>query len=107
MTEAAVLVQYVGFQVDDMVREYTFAVRDVATDPLNYTLTIRNESFVAHRVRYQDAAEICAIRLHHELDTHSNHPPTTHFCVTDAELASYQDARKPKPMRSFQPNRED
>jgi hypothetical protein len=106
MTET-VVVQYVGFQVKGMVREYTFAVRDAATEPLQYTLTIDNEAFVAHRARYQDAPEICSLRLHRELDSHANHPPTTHFCVTDAELAIYQDARKPKPQRSFQPRRED
>jgi hypothetical protein len=102
-----ILVQYVGFQVKDMVREYTFAVRDAATEPLQYTLTIENEAFVSRRARYQDAPEICSLRLHRELDSHSNHPPTTHFSVTDAELASYQDARKPKPVRSFQPRREE
>ena len=103
----AVLVQYIGFQVKGSVREYTFAVRDAATEPLRYTLTIANEAFVSHRVRYQDAPQICSLRLHHELDAHSNHPPTMQFCVTDAELLTYQDARKPKPLRSFQPRRED
>jgi hypothetical protein len=106
MTDS-ILVQYMGFQVNDSVREYTFAVRDAAPEPLHYTLTIANEAFVSRRARYQDAPEICSLRLHRELDTHSNHPPATHFCVTDAELASYQDARRPKPLRSFQPRRED
>jgi hypothetical protein len=96
-----ITVQYVGFQVKPLVREYTFAVRETATEPLRYTVTIANEAFVSHRARYQDAPAICSLRLHHELDTHANHPPTTSFCVTDAELAIYQDARKPKANRSF------
>jgi hypothetical protein len=94
-------VQYVGFQVKSLVREYTFAVRETATEPLHYTVTIANEAFVSHRARYQDAPEICSQRLHHELDAHANHPPATSFCVTDTELAIYQDARKPKANRSF------
>ena len=102
-----IIVQYVGFQVNQAVREYTFAVRETSTEPLQYTLTIANEAFVAHRVRYQDAPDICSLRLHRELDTYANHPPTTSFNVTDTELAVYQDARKPKANRSFLKRRED
>ena len=102
-----IIVQYVGFQVKDMVREYTFAVREAPADALHYTLTIENEAFVSHRARYQDAPEICSLKLHRELDTYANHPPTTSFCVTDAELATYQDGRKPKAKRSYQKPSED
>jgi hypothetical protein len=102
-----IIVQYVGFQAKSSLREYTFAVRETATEPLHYTLTIANEAFVSHRVRYQDAPEICSLRLHRELDTHANHPLTSSFCVTDTELATYQDARKPKANRSFLKRRED
>jgi hypothetical protein len=99
---SAIIVQYVGFQVRPLVREYTFAVREVATDPLHYTLSIPNEAFVSRRARYQDAPEICSQKLHRELDTYANHPPTTNFSVTDAELATYQDSHRPKGNRSFQ-----
>lgn len=101
------VVQYVGFQVKPLVREYTFAVLQTAAEPLHYTLTIANEAFVSHRVRYQDAPDICSLKLHRELDAHANHPPTTSFCVTDTELAVYQDARTPKANRSFQKRRDD
>lgn len=101
------IVQYVGFQAKSLVREYTFAVREVPCDALQYTLTIANEAFVAHRARYQDAPDICSLKLHSELETHANHPPTTHFCVTDAELARYRDDRLPKPLRRFQRPPED
>lgn len=100
MADLAV-VQYIGFQVTDLVREYSFTVLGDATAPLRYTLTIANEAFVSHQVRYQDGAEICSLRLRSELNAHANHPPTTRFCITDTELAIYQDARKPKADRSF------
>lgn len=102
-----ILVQYIGFRVKASVREYMFAVREAATEPLDYTLSIANEAFVSRRARYQDAPEICSLRLRRELDTYANHPPTTHFCVTDAELATYQDARKPKANGSFHRRRDD
>jgi hypothetical protein len=96
-----IIVQYVGFQVTSLIREYTFAVRETAAEPLQYTLTIANEAFVSHRVRYQDAPQICSLRLRRELDAHANHPLTNSFCVTDAELATYHDAHVPKANRGL------
>ena len=91
-----IIVQYLGFEVRGVVREYEFAVREVGGAPLQYFLTIENDAFTSHRARYQDAPEICSLRLHRELDAHANHPLTTQFCVTDAELASYNDSHRPK-----------
>jgi hypothetical protein len=102
-----IIVQYVGFQAKSLLREYTFAVRETATEPLHYTLTIANEAFVSRRVRYQDAPEICSLRLRRELDAHANHPLTSSFCVTDTDLAIFQDAHKPKANRSIQRRRDD
>jgi hypothetical protein len=106
MTDS-IIVQYVGFQPKAAAREYTFAVREAPSEPLQYTLSIANEAFVSHLARYQDAPEICLLRLHRELATYANHPPTTDFCITNAELASYHEARKPKPQRSFQKRTDD
>jgi hypothetical protein len=96
-----VVVQYVGFQSKDLVREYNFAVRDAPDEPLQYTVSIANEAFTSHRARYQDGPEICSLKLHRELAAFANHPPTTHFCITDAELAHFHDDRKPKSARGF------
>ena len=100
---AEVIVQYVGFQVKSLVREYTFAVREVPSEPLQYTLTITNEAFASHRARYQDAPDICSLKLRRELAAHANHPATTEFCVTDAELADYHAARTPKRTGMYYP----
>lgn len=97
----SIIVRYLGFEVKGLVREYAFAVLEAASEPLHYTLAIANEAFVSHRVRYQDAPDICSLKLHRELDAHANHPPTTSFDISDTELATYHDARKPKPSRSF------
>lgn len=102
----SILVQYIGFQVKEQVREYTFSVRENAIEPLHYTLTIANEAFVSRRARYQDAPDICSLKLHRELDAHANHPPTTSFSISDTELATYQEARTPKSNRSY-PKRQD
>lgn len=95
-----VQMQYVGFEVGPLVREYRFVVRDAEPEPLSYTVTISNEAFNAHRVRYQDGAEICSQKLQRELDAHANHPPSTNFSISDAELTTYRDAHAPGAKRS-------
>jgi len=102
-----IIVQYVGFASKALVREYTFAVRGAETVPREYTLTITNEAFQAHRARYQDAPQICSLRLRRELATNANQPPTNEFCITDAELADYRGARAQKSLRGFAKHRED
>ncbi len=96
-----VIVQYVGFQVKASGREYTFNVREVLSEPRKYTLSIENEAFISHRARYQDAPDICSLKLRRELATYANHPPKTHYRITGSELDEYHDARKQRPARGF------
>ena len=91
-----VVLQYVGFENKGAVREYAFTLRGTGGASAEYFVTIANDAFVAHRVRYQDAPEICSLRLHREFATQTNYPPSTRFCVTDAELANYKAAHTPK-----------
>jgi hypothetical protein len=91
-----VVLQYVGFESKAAVREYAFTVRRTDGAFSEYFVTIANGAFVAHRVRYQDAPEICSLRLHREFAAGSDHPPSTRFSVTDAELADYTEAHIPK-----------
>jgi len=103
----SILVQYIGFESKTLFREYTFAVRAEDTEFREYTLTIAHEAFASRRARYQDAPDICLLKLRRELATAENHPASTHFSVTDTELADYHASRKEKPARSFQPRREE
>jgi hypothetical protein len=92
----SIYIQYVGFHATTLGRDYAFSVHGPGAQPRKYTLTIANEAFTSHRARYQDAPDICSLRLHQELATDTNDPATTHFGITDAELDAY-DSRKPKP----------
>lgn len=96
MSEAIVL-QYVGFETRGAVREYTFTRRGSGGESFEYFVTIANAAFVAHRVRYQDAPDICSLRLQREFATRSDHLPSARFSITDAELADYLEAHTPKP----------
>ena len=93
----AVVFQYLGFQTKGAEREYTFVLRGPGGESADYFVTIANAAFLAHRVRYQDAPDICSLRLRKEFSAEATHPPLTRFCITDAELSEYRDAHAPKP----------
>jgi len=86
----AITMQFIGFESKRLVREYMFTVRESSAKPRDFILTISNESFDTHRVRYQDAPDVCSRRLQRELASHANHPPETHFYITDIELDDYR-----------------
>lgn len=91
-----ILVQFVRFEAKALVREYTFTVREPSTDPREFKLTISNQAFSERRVRYQDAPDVCSVRLRQELATYGNHPPTRHYRITDADLENYRSSHGPK-----------
>ena len=103
----AVVLRYLGFENKGAVREYAFTLRGTEGASSEYFVTIANDAFVAHRVRYQDAPDICSLRLHREFATRTDHPPSTRFFVTDAELADYKDAHTPKSKPSARAPKED
>lgn len=103
-----VLVQYVGFEVNADARIYTFTVREAPDEPREFTLTIPNEAFSSHRARFQDAPTICSLRLHSELLNYSNHPPITHYSITNSELDEYRAAHLTKAhQKMYTPRQED
>jgi hypothetical protein len=93
-----VIVQYLGFRAKLLEREYAFQVREAGAER-EFTLNIANEAFLSHRVRYQDAPDICAQRLQAELAAHANHPLETEYEITPAELDAYRTSRVQKPSR--------
>ena len=96
MTEN-VNVQYVGFEAKALEREYTFIVRRALDETSEYTLAIGNEAFGARRVRFQDAPEICSLRLHRELAVFGDHPPHEHYNISETDLDDYRNCHAPKP----------
>ena len=103
-----VVVQFVRFEAKALVREYTFTVREATNEPREFTLTIANEAFVSHRARYQDAPDICSLKLRRELvtlATDANQHSKTHFRVSDEELDEYRTAHTHKPLRKLFPRK--
>ena len=101
----AIIIQYLGFEAKDRVREYSFTAREAPAERRAYTVTIANEAFESHRASYQEGPGICLLRLRTELTAGTPHAETTSFHVTDIELAAYHDKHKPKVARSFTPRK--
>jgi len=99
MSKNTIHIQYIGFEPRALVRLYSFRVLEASNEPREFTLSIANEAFLARRARYQDAPDICFLKLQHELTVHENRPSETHFAITDAELESYRDAHTQKTAR--------
>ena len=96
----SLIVQFVGYEVRPLAREYTFTVREDRTEPRHFTLTIDNAAFDGRRARFQDAPDICSLRLRKELAADANHLVNTHFQITDEELDDYRGRHSPKPSTS-------
>ena len=95
-----IIVQFQGYEVKDLVREYTFTVREASSEPRDFTLTIPTEAFNERLLRIQDAPDVCSRKLHRELATNANHPLETHYAITNAELEDYRSARAPRAPKS-------
>jgi hypothetical protein len=95
MTEN-VNVQYVGFEAKALVREYSFIVRRALKENTEFTLTIGNEAFGSRRVSFQDAPDICSLRLHRELAAFGDHPPQAHFRISESDLDDYRSSHSPR-----------
>jgi hypothetical protein len=94
------LMEYVGFESQDQGRQYRFQVRYAIEDMREFTLTISTEAFDTHRVRYQDAPDVCSLKLRRELAANANHPSMTNFPITDTELEDYKVAHAGKVPKS-------
>jgi hypothetical protein len=96
-----ILVQFVRFEAKPLEREYTFTVREREAEPRVFTLAISNQAFNERRVRYQDAPDVCSVKLRHELAAYANDPPCKHFLVTDADLDDYRSSHAPRASRPW------
>jgi hypothetical protein len=92
-------IEYLGFKVTESTREYSLRARHPGGEFQAFTLTIRNEAFLANRVRYQDAPDICFLKLQRAFVACGDTLPPLHHEVTDAELEDYRVAHAPKPNK--------
>ena len=95
----ATQVEYVDFTATEAVREYRLRVRQGA-DIHHVTVAIPNEAFLSGRVRYQDAPDICFLKIQQELAAGEEGAlPAPALELTDQELEEYKVAHTPKTNR--------
>ena len=89
-------IRYVGFVSTLAGRDYTLLVRQ---GELSAPVTVRipHAAFSGHLTRYQDAPDICFLKVQSELALHENQPPVETLVVTDLELAAYRTAHEKVP----------
>jgi hypothetical protein len=92
-------VQYVGFEAKALVREYNFIVRRPSNETTEFTLTIGNEAFDSRRVSFQDAPDICSLRLHRELAVLGKETLQAHYRISETDLDDYRSSHAPKTAR--------
>jgi hypothetical protein len=100
-------VQYVGFRISDTSRDYRLLVHHPDGQCDEFIIAIEHEAFLSHRVRYQDGAEICFLKLRQVLEarasTPDSAPPALRQTVTEDNLREYRESHAPKPRRLAPP----
>jgi len=100
--KATILVEYLEFKAGEAAREYRLRVRRGA-DIRGVTVAISNEAFLSGRARYQDAPDICFLKVRRELaEWEDGALPALAHSMSDGELEEYKVAHAPKrPGRRF------
>jgi hypothetical protein len=93
-------VEYVGFKNNEASREYSLRIRHKDGHCDEFVVAIPLEAFVAHRVRYQDGAEICFQKLQRAVEGWEAESetlfPSTRLDVTNAEMEAFKVSQAPK-----------
>ena len=93
--------QYLGFTVNEKTREYQLRVSRIGEEACQFTVAIPHKAFLDNRVRYQDAPEICFLKLQRAIEaTEGEGLPAGHMTVTNAELEEYKIAHTSKPNKN-------
>ncbi|MCG6925291.1 MAG: hypothetical protein LJF30_08280 [Acidobacteria bacterium] len=93
---ATALIEYLGFRPGEDAREYRLRVRR-GDDSWGLTVAIPNEAFLSGRVRYQDAPDICYLKVRSELAaTGEDGVLERDHRMTDEELEEYKVSHTPK-----------
>jgi hypothetical protein len=93
-------VEYQAFTAGETTRDYHLRVKRGA-ESHQFTVAIANAAFLSGRVRYQDAPDICYLKLQREIAACGDESlPENAFRMTDEELEEYRVAHAPKtPVR--------
>lgn len=96
-----IFLQFVGFTSSALGREYKFLVQETSVEPREFTVTIAGEAFSEHRLSFQDAPDVCSLKLRREVLKGALLLPESHFELTNAELDDYRTSHAPARRMQF------
>jgi hypothetical protein len=92
-------VEYLSFTTGEAVREYHLRIRR-GPEIHDVTVMIPKAAFLSGRVRYQDAPEVCFLKIQKELtEGGEGSVPARALLMSDQELEEYKIAHAPKGPR--------
>jgi hypothetical protein len=92
--------QYVGFISKLLTREYSFVVREL-TATIEITFAIPNSAFTSRRLSFQNAPNLCSLKLHREMAGSIDNPLKPHYRISDTELDDYHNSHQPKSVKGL------
>ena len=95
--------QYVGFQAKAIVREYSFLVRESSIAPYQITITILNKAFKSRRLSFQNAPDICSLKLQRELADSAISPLKSNYRISESEVDDYQNSHRSQTRQGLYP----
>jgi hypothetical protein len=101
-----VAVRYLGFQNTDEGRAYTLRV-DGPGAPRTVVVTIPHSAFQTKKARFQDAPEICFVKLQRELASNAELPDGLEMLVSADDMDDYREGqtrRTPERKRRPRPS---
>jgi hypothetical protein len=83
-------VSYVGFKSLPKAREYTLRVTQTDGSSQDFQLAVSNDAFLSRHVRYQDAPEICFLKLQRAVVDCEPGQPAVRQDVTAVDIEAYR-----------------
>jgi hypothetical protein len=83
-------VSYVGFKSLPKAREYTLRVTQTDGSSQDFQLAVSNDAFLSRHVRYQDAPEICFLKLQRAVIDCEPGQPAARLDVTALDIEAYR-----------------
>lgn len=87
---ASAHVSYVGFKTLPTAREYTLRVTQTDGSSQDFQLAVSNDAFLSRHVRYQDAPEICFLKLQRAVLDCQPGQPAVRQDVTELDIEAYR-----------------
>jgi hypothetical protein len=93
--------QYVGFMSKLLTREYSFVVREELDETIEITFAIPNRVFTSRRLSFQNAPDLCSLKLHREMASSVDNVLKAHYRISEIELDDYNNSHLPKSAKGF------